>query len=179
MIRESVETRRRQRIAPDGLRVVGRCRGFRWRWAHRPCGRLYQLRAGHLAKRCRPPSFAPGWILGAPSALRGSNSQGPVALATGDLDGNGRKDLIAVTAAGETLVFLGDGKGSFTRQKTPPPAFPVACGGAHVELADLDGDGRDEMAESFSDESDQYGHCPSNGGLTAWKASRRKSARRP
>jgi hypothetical protein len=104
--------------------------------------------------------------------------KGPVALATGDLEGNGHKDLVAVTAAGETLVFLGNGKGSFTRQKTPPPAFPVACGGAHVELADLDGDGRDEMVESFSDEPD-HGHCLSNGGLTAWKASRRKSARRP
>jgi hypothetical protein len=105
--------------------------------------------------------------------------KGPVALATGDLEGNGHKDLVAVTAAGETLVFLGNGKGSFTREKTPPPAFLGACRGAHVELADLDGDGRDEMVKSFSDEPDQYGHCPSNGGLTAWKASRRKSARRP
>jgi hypothetical protein len=95
------------------------------------------------------------------------------------LKANGHKDLVAATAAGETLVFPGNGKGSFTRQKTPPPAFPGACRGTHVELADLDGDGRDEMVESFSDEPDLYGHCPSNGGLTAWKASRRKSARRP
>jgi FG-GAP-like repeat len=76
------------------------------------------------------------------------------------LKANGHKDLVAVTAAGETLVFLGNGKGSFTREKTPPPAFPGACRGAHVELADLDGDGRDEMVESFSNEPDLYGHCP-------------------
>jgi hypothetical protein len=124
-------------------------------------------------------SFAPGWIPGSHPLFAAATRKGPVALATGDLEGNGHKDLVAVTAAGETLVFLGNGKGSFTRQKTPPPAFPGACRGAHVELADLDGDGRDEMVESFSDEPDQYGHCPSNGGLTAWKASRRKSARRP
>src|SRR6266852_345931 len=133
--RQHLEGRRRERIAPDGLRVVGRCRGFRWRWAHRPCGRLYQLRAGHLAKRCRRPSFAPGWIPGSHPLFAAAIRKGPVALATGDLEGNGHKDLVAVTAAGETLVFLGNGKGSFTREKTPPPAFPGACRGAHVELA--------------------------------------------
>jgi hypothetical protein len=58
--------------------------------------------------------------------------KGPVALATGDLEGNGHKDLVAVTAAGETLVFLGNGKGSFTREKTPrrhspePAAAPMS-----------------------------------------------------
>ena len=67
-----------------------------------------------------------------------------VALATGDLQGNGHKDLVALTAIGETLVFLSDGKGHFTRETTPPPTYPGACRGAHVELADLDGDGRDE-----------------------------------
>ena len=105
--------------------------------------------------------------------------KGPVALATGDLEGNGHKDLVALTATGETLVFLGNGKGSFTREKMSPPAFPGACRGAHVELADLDGDGRDEMVASFSDEPDQYGHCPSDGGMTAWKASPRTGARQP
>jgi hypothetical protein len=105
--------------------------------------------------------------------------KGPVALATGDLEGDGHKDLVALTATGETLVFLGDGKGSFTREKMPPPAFPGACRGAHVELADLDGDGRDELVASFSDEHDEYGHCPSDGGLTAWKAWPRAGARKP
>ncbi len=94
------------------------------------------------------------------------------------LEGNGHKDLVALTTTGETLVFLGNGKGSFTREKTPPPAYPGACRGAHVELADLDGDGREELVEAFSDEPDEYGHCPSDGGLTAWKAGPRTGARR-
>jgi hypothetical protein len=77
------------------------------------------------------------------------------------------------------LVFLCNGKGSFAREKMPPPAFPGACRGAHVELADLDGDGRNEVVASFSDEPDQYGNCPSDGGMTAWKASPRTGARQP
>jgi hypothetical protein len=104
--------------------------------------------------------------------------KGPVALAAGDLVGDGHQDLVALTATGETLVFLGNGKGSFTREKTPPPAYPGACRAAHVELADLDGDGRDEVVASFSDEHDQYGHCPSDGGLTAWKALPRAGVRK-
>ena len=50
--------------------------------------------------------------------------KGPVALATGDLEGNGHKDLVAVTAAGETLVFLGNGKGFFHAAKDPSAGIP-------------------------------------------------------
>jgi hypothetical protein len=64
---------------------------------------------------------------------------GPVALATGDLEGRGHKDLVALTGDGRTLVFLGDGHGSFSREKHPPPVFNGNCRGAHVELANLDG----------------------------------------
>jgi hypothetical protein len=96
--------------------------------------------------------------------------EGPVALGIGDLVGNGKKDLVALTAHGETLVFLADDSGFFTREKTPPPPFPDGCKGSHVELADLDGDGRDEIVSSFSDDHQVIGHCSSDGGVTAWKA---------
>ncbi|MGO9453015.1 MAG: FG-GAP repeat domain-containing protein [Candidatus Binataceae bacterium] len=96
--------------------------------------------------------------------------EGPVALGVGDLTGNGHKDIAALTAQGETWIFLGDGRGSFTREKTPPPPYPGGCRGSHVALADLDGDGQDELVTSFSDEPSFSGHCPSFGGLTAWKA---------
>lgn len=95
--------------------------------------------------------------------------EGPVALGVGDL-GNGHKDIAALTAQGETWIFLGDGRGSFTREKTPPPPYPGGCRGSHVTFADLDGDGRDELVTSFADEPTFGGHCPSFGGLTAWKA---------
>jgi hypothetical protein len=103
----------------------------------------------------------------------GKDRQGPMVLATGNLEGNGHQDLAALTADGETWIFLGDGKGSFTREKTPPPAYPGACRGSHVEFADLDGDGKDELIASFADEPETEGHCPSLGGITAWKAQAR------
>jgi VCBS repeat protein/FG-GAP repeat protein len=94
---------------------------------------------------------------------------GPVALATGDLEGRGHKDLVALTGDGRTLVFLGDGHGSFSREKHPPPVFNGSCRGAHVELANLDGGKTDEIVAAFSDEHDSHGHCPSDGGIVAWK----------
>jgi FG-GAP-like repeat/FG-GAP repeat len=110
------------------------------------------------------------WVRRTLVAEEGIN--GPVALATGDLDGDGHKDLVALTAKGDTLVFLGDGKGSFTRERTPPPAYPGNCSGTHVQLADLDGSGRDEVIAAFGDQPEGK-HCPSGGGLTVWKAQSR------
>ncbi|MBV8359594.1 MAG: VCBS repeat-containing protein [Deltaproteobacteria bacterium] len=99
-----------------------------------------------------------------------TGTKGPVALGVGDLLGTGHKDLVATTAKGETLVFLADGKGFFTQETAPPPPYPGGCKGSHVELADLDGDGKDELVTSFSDVRNETGHCPSEGGVTAWKA---------
>ncbi|MBV8360592.1 MAG: VCBS repeat-containing protein, partial [Deltaproteobacteria bacterium] len=99
-----------------------------------------------------------------------TGTKGPVALGVGDLLGTGHKDLVATTAKGETLVFLADGKGFFTQETAPPPVYPGGCKGSHVELADLDGDGKDELVTSFSDVRNETGHCPSEGGVTAWKA---------
>jgi hypothetical protein len=91
------------------------------------------------------------------------------ALAAGDVDGDGRRDLVALTGRGEMWIFLGDGGGSFTREKVVPSPFGSACGGASVELADLDGDGRDEIVAAFAEESAAR-ECPSSGGVTAWRS---------
>jgi len=99
--------------------------------------------------------------------------EGPVALGVGDLTGEGHKDIVALTAKGEISVFLGNGRRSFTREKTPPPPYPGECRGAHVALADLDGDGKDEIVASFADEPMFSGHCPSFGGISSWKAQTR------
>lgn len=96
------------------------------------------------------------------------------ALASGDLDGDGRLDLAALTGKGETWVFLGDGKGFFTREAAAGiPQYPGECRGYHIELADLDKDGRDEIVSGFAGEASALmapNLCPSGGGLQAWKA---------
>jgi hypothetical protein len=94
------------------------------------------------------------------------------AVAAGDLDGDGRGDVVALTGDGDTLVFTGDGHGFFTRETARIPRFAGSCEGAHVELADLDGDGRDEVIASFAEERSSVAakdRCPSGGGITVWK----------
>ena len=99
-----------------------------------------------------------------------------VALASGRLRGKDTpRDLVALTMQGETLVYLGDGHGGFKRNigAGAIPVYGGGCRGAHVALADLDGDGRDEIVSSFADEPNIFNgaaSCPSGGGITAWKA---------
>lgn len=96
------------------------------------------------------------------------------ALAHGDLDGDGKTDLVALTSTGETWVFLGDGKGGFTREaETGIPPYAGGCAGYFVRLADLDGDGRDEIVADFAGENSPINapdRCPSGGGIQAWHA---------
>jgi hypothetical protein len=108
------------------------------------------------------------WTRRVISAERGQRRV--TSLAAGDVDGDGHRDLVAVTGRGEVWIFLGDGGGSFTREKTSLQPFG-ACQGARVELADLDGDGRDEIVASFGDEAAE---CPSGGGVAAWKIFNKK-----
>jgi hypothetical protein len=108
------------------------------------------------------------------SLFKEAGRDGPVALATGHLLGKGTRDLVALTAQGETLVYLADGHGGLVRNTIPLPVYGGGCRGSHVELADLDGDGRDEIIAAFADEPATFGatadRCSSGGGITAWKA---------
>ncbi|HEX3530212.1 MAG TPA: VCBS repeat-containing protein [Thermoanaerobaculia bacterium] len=101
---------------------------------------------------------------------------GIFALAVGDLDGDGQKDLVGLTGNGGSWVFLGDGKGWFVRENgTPGMAGDNGCRGYRVVLADLDGDGKDEVVASFAGEGvSQAGvpQCESGGSLRAWKAAK-------
>jgi hypothetical protein len=92
-----------------------------------------------------------------------------VALAGGHIRSRSVRDLVGLTTRGETILYLGDGHGGLVRTASTIPVYGQECRGAHVELADLDGDGRDEIVSAFADEPHQDG-CPSGGGITAWKA---------
>jgi hypothetical protein len=100
------------------------------------------------------------------------------ALGAGDLDGDGALDLVGITGAGSGWVFLGDGKGSFTREQSPELApQEVGCTGYHVELVDLNKDGAAELIASYAGEGSLsplggVGKCASGGSLRAWKVSR-------
>jgi hypothetical protein len=99
--------------------------------------------------------------------------EGFSALGAGDLDGDGNLDLVALTGEGATWIFLGDGKGFFTHETAEIPNYGPGCNGSRVRLADLDGDGKDEIVASWAGEYSAMNApsvCRSEGGIRAWHA---------
>jgi FG-GAP-like repeat len=72
----------------------------------------------------------------------------PIGLAGGDLNHDGKQDLVVVesggTGTGALAVFLGDGEGKFTRKAS----YQVGSQAGFVILADFDGDGNLDVAET-------------------------------
>jgi len=104
------------------------------------------------------------------------------AVASGDLDGDGRKDVVAATGDGELVIFLADGHGFVKREKSPELIDAGAgCRGYSLALRDLDRDGRDEIIAGFAGElssqrlttpkdAEAKKSCTSGGSLTVWKS---------
>jgi hypothetical protein len=108
-------------------------------------------------------------------ALDGREGRDAVwALAAGDVDGDGAADLVSLGERGEVGLFPGDGQGFFTRERPALPPYDGGCRGAHLVVADLDGDGAGEIAASFAYEAaadEDRTRCPTQGGLAVWRVS--------
>ena len=108
--------------------------------------------------------------------------QGVTALGAGDLDGDGRADLVALSGDGELLVLRNAGDGTFTREDVQLMEPTAGCRGYHVEVRDLDGDGRADIVASFAGEpvgtggayniggAHGQGGSQAQGSLRAWRS---------
>ncbi len=93
------------------------------------------------------------------------------ALAAGDINGDKKADLVALSGDGETWVFTGDGKGGFVKDAAGIPRLDD-CKGYHAVLVDFDKDGKAELVSSFAGEASPLlapGRCPTAGAIQAWR----------
>jgi hypothetical protein len=101
---------------------------------------------------------------------------------SGDLDGDGKRDLVATSERGNVLVLLGDGKGGFAREEAPELDPPGLCRGYGLKVADLDGDKRDEIIAGFAGETETIleflgqTKCETGGALRVWRATPRSTS---
>lgn len=79
-------------------------------------------------------------------------------LDAGDVDGDGKLDLVAIDQSSRSLVLLGDGKRGFVNEKGPGelPAEREGCSAWQVSLVDLNGDRRDEIVVAYAGEPAGY-----------------------
>jgi len=86
------------------------------------------------------------------------------AAGVGDLNGDGRNDIVVATSDGRVRVFLQAGNGSFYEQRNPGLDRPGTVF-FDARVVDLDGDGRGELILAGSPSSEQPG-----GGVWVYKA---------
>jgi hypothetical protein len=137
------------------------------------------LRSGIDIFLARPGKDGLSWERRGLATVEGRS--GFYALDTGDLDGDKKFDLVALTGDGQAHIFLGESQGSFARAELPAGSNEESgCRGYDVQLVDLDRDGRDEIVADFAGEQgsemlvqamdpSKLRACPTQGSIRSWK----------
>ena len=117
---------------------------------------VHALRAYYSGDPLRyASSVSPGFSLTVAAGRSGgfgagttfATSRGPKSLATGDLNGDGKQDLVVVNATSNTIsVLLGDGAGGFA----PRVSYNTGSAPQAVLVADLNGDAKPDVAVANS-----------------------------
>ncbi|MCU0233557.1 MAG: VCBS repeat-containing protein [Thermoanaerobaculales bacterium] len=103
---------------------------------------------------------AEGWRDGRPLVVDAERIHVFFRLALGDLDGDGRTDLVASRKTGGLEVYQQRENGEFVREEAPELS---TVGTAYdIRLLDLDGDGRDDIVAGFVPAGER------RGGIGAW-----------
>jgi hypothetical protein len=115
------------------------CAGVSYRGLRQHPARLTVLWLAGLASLASLEASAAGF-----SRIDFPTASAPIALAVGDLNRDGKPDLVTANiVSNDVSVLLGDGAGGYGFSRSD---FPAGIGPVSVAIADLNGDGKPDLA---------------------------------